>query len=259
MFKAKDPVDKQQLFETPPMVTNEVLKIVDGYGYIHPEAHFHEPFAGNGLITKVFEEKGIAFTAEDKFTMSDSVDFYESKVVPPQATAVVTNPPFKGIADFFEIMATNGNHISFIYLFIIICFFTKYIYIILGIPFFVLAKMDCLSAKGCIAAFKKMGGVDVHIIRPMPKYLHNGQLVACEKTALFVGNIPTRKGQHNGGFSTLFSTDEESTVSNNMYIDELCGEEEENLSDSASADEMEAEVDGGSIDSKGNVPGLIEE
>ena len=116
MFKAKDPADEQQLFETPPIVTNEVLKIVDGYGYIHPEAHFHEPFAGNGLITKVFEEKGIAFTAEDKFTMSDSVDFYESKVVPPQATAVVTNPPFKGIADFFEIMATNGNYISFIYL-----------------------------------------------------------------------------------------------------------------------------------------------
>ena len=44
----------------------------------------------------------------------------------------------------------------------------KYIYIILGIPFFVLAKMDCLSAKGCISAFKKMGGVEVHIIRPMP-------------------------------------------------------------------------------------------
>ena len=116
--------------------------------------------------------------------------------------------------------------------------------------------MDCLSAKGCISAFKKMGGVEVHIIRPMPKYLHNGQLVACEKTAVFVGNIPARKGQHSGGYCTLFSAEPElANSSSNNIVDEL----EENLSDSASADEMEAEVDGGSVDSKGNVPELIVE
>ena len=75
----------------------------------------------------------------------------------------------------------------------------------------------------------------------------------CETTAVFIGNIPARKGNHNGGFSTIFSAESGLTI-----VDKPC-EDEENLSDSASADEMEAEVDGGSIDSKGNVPGLIEE
>ena len=85
-----------------------------------------------------------------------------------------------------------------------------------------LAKMDCLSAKGCTDAFKQMGGVDVHIIRPMPKYIHNGQLVSCETTAVFCGNMP-RKGA--GGYATLFTAD--------------------------------SETDTRSVDSNGNVPGLI--
>jgi hypothetical protein len=119
-----------------------------------------------------------------------------------------------------------------------------------------LAKFDALSAKRCIAAFTKMGGIDVHIIRPMPKFIRNGEVVGCETTAIFVGNIPARKGQHSGGYCTLFSAESElAKSSSNDIVDEL----EENLSDSASADEMEAEVDGGSVDSKGNVPGLIEE
>jgi hypothetical protein len=37
--------------------------------------------------------------------------------------------------------------------------------------------MDALSAKGCIAAFNAMGGVDVHIILPLPKYIRNGELL----------------------------------------------------------------------------------
>jgi hypothetical protein len=114
---------------------------------------------------------------------------------------------------------------------------------LLGLPFFILAKMDALSAKGCITAFKAMGGVDVHIILPLPKYFRNGQLVACEKTAIFVGNIPARKGKRDG-FASIFCSESNEELS-------------ESLSATASADEMETEVDGGSIDSKGNVPDLI--
>ena len=108
--------------------------------------------------------------------------------------------------------------------------------------------MDALSAKGCITAFNAMGGVDVHIILPLPKYIHQGELVACEKTAIFVGNVPARKGKREGfasTFCTTFSGDKE--------------ELSESLSATASADEMETECDGGSIDSKGNVPDLIVE
>jgi hypothetical protein len=58
-----------------------------------------------------------------------------------------------------------------------------------------MAKMGALSAKGCITTFNTMGGVDVHIILPLPKYIRQVELVACEKTAIFVGNIPERKGK----------------------------------------------------------------
>ena len=77
-----------------------------------------------------------------------------------------------------------------------------------------------LSAKGCITAFNAMGGVDVHIILPLPKYIRQGELVASEKTK-----------------------------------EELS----ESLSATASADEMKTECDGGSFDSKGNVSDLIVE
>jgi hypothetical protein len=99
--------------------------------------------------------------------------------------------------------------------------------------------MDALSAKGCITAFNAMGGVDVHIILPLPKYIHQGELVACEKTAIFVGNIPSRKGKRDGFasiFCAAYSGDKE--------------ELSESLSATTSADEMETECDGGSIDSK---------
>ena len=44
MFNAKERSDKQQLFETPRNVTNDLLKVVDLYGYLTEEANFHEPF-----------------------------------------------------------------------------------------------------------------------------------------------------------------------------------------------------------------------
>ena len=109
-----------------------------------------------------------------------------------------------------------------------------------------MAKMDALSAKGCIAAFNAMGGVDVHIILPLPKYIRNGELVACEKTAIFVGNIPARIGKRDGFFASIFCSEDNKELS-------------ESLSATASEDEMETEIDGGSIDSNGNVPDLIAE
>jgi hypothetical protein len=92
---------------------------------------------------------------------------------------VVTNPPFKGIAKFLRPSQT------------------------------IMAKMDALSAKGCIAAFNAMDGVDVHIILSLPKYIRNGELVACEKTAIFVGNIPARIGKRDGFASIFCSEDNE--------------------------------------------------
>ena len=112
MFNAKERSDKQQLFETPRNVTNDLLKVVEHYGYLTEGAHFHEPFEGNGLMTAVFKEKNIQFSSEDLYTKPPYIDFYSSSL-PSQTTAVVTNPPFKGIANFFETMATNGKN-SFI-------------------------------------------------------------------------------------------------------------------------------------------------
>ena len=58
MFNAKERSDKQQLFETPHNVTNDLLKVVEHYGYLTEGAIFHEPpFEGNGLMTSVFEER----------------------------------------------------------------------------------------------------------------------------------------------------------------------------------------------------------
>ena len=109
MFNAKERSDNQQLFETPPNITNgDLLNVVKQYGYLTEDAHFHEPFEGNGLMTSVFEERGIQFTSEDLYTKPPFVDFY-STPIPTQTTVVVTNPPFKGIAKFFETMAENGN------------------------------------------------------------------------------------------------------------------------------------------------------
>jgi len=108
MFNAKERSDNQQLFETPPNITNELLNVVKQYGYLTEDAHFHEPFEGNGLMTSVFIEREIQFTSGDFYTKPPFVDFY-STPIPTQTTAVVTNPPFKGIAKFFETMAENGN------------------------------------------------------------------------------------------------------------------------------------------------------
>lgn len=103
-----------------------------------------------------------------------------------------------------------------------------------------MAKMDALSAKGCITAFNNMGGVDVHIILPLPKYLHNGELVACEKTAIFVGNIPERKGKRDG-FASIFYADRSKPPA--------CSS---SLSITASADKMETECDSGTVASSDN-------
>ncbi len=101
MFNAKERFDKQQLFETPRNVTNDLLNVVDLYGYLTEEANFHEPFEGNGLMTAVFRERGIKFPSEDLYIKPPFVDFYSTSI-PSQTTAVVTNPPFKGIAKFFR-------------------------------------------------------------------------------------------------------------------------------------------------------------
>lgn len=113
MFRANNPADEQQLFETPPPVTRAVLKIAQEYGHVVKDAHFLDPFAGNGLMTAVFDEMGIAYTAQDKFTMTPAVDFYEYSNVHSQVTCIVTNPPFRGIAKFFHIMAQNGKYYNF--------------------------------------------------------------------------------------------------------------------------------------------------
>ena len=115
MFNPKERSDKQQLFETPRNVTIALLKVVESYGYLTEDAHFHEPFEGNGLMTSVFKERGIQFTSEDLFIKPPFVDFYSTSI-PPQTTVVVTNPPFRGIAKFFETMASNGNNIIIIFL-----------------------------------------------------------------------------------------------------------------------------------------------
>ncbi len=109
MFDPIERGDNQQLYETPRHVTEELLKVVEFYGYLTADAHFHEPFEGNGLMTAVFKEKNIQFSSEDLYTKPPYIDFYSSSL-PSQTTAVVTNPPFKGIANFFETMATNGNN-----------------------------------------------------------------------------------------------------------------------------------------------------
>jgi hypothetical protein len=109
MFKANNPADNQQLYETMPATATQILGIAKEYGYVNGDSNFHEPFRGNGGITNVLEEANVAYTAADKYTLPVSTDFYTSRSVPPLTTAVVTNPPFKGIAEFFEIMAELGK------------------------------------------------------------------------------------------------------------------------------------------------------
>ena len=100
-------------------------------------------------------------------------------------------------------MAINGNDSVIIFLTYLHYLFSN----LYRCSFFIMAKMDALSAKGCIAAFNAMGGVDVHIILLLPKYIRNGELVACEKTAIFVGNIPARIGKRDGFVSIFCSED----------------------------------------------------
>ena len=168
MFKANNPTDNQQLYETMPATATQILDIAKEYGYVNGDSNFHEPFRGNGENYQ-------------RFGRLEANDFYTSRSVPPQTTAVVTNPPFKGIAEFFEIMAELGKLFfnSFIYFLFFIFYFLQNIFIFVGIAFFILAKFDAASAKRCIAAFTKMGGIDVHIIRPMPKFIRNGEVVGC--------------------------------------------------------------------------------
>ena len=124
MFNAKERSDKQQLFETPRNVTNDLLKVADLYGYLTEEANFHEPFEGNGLMTAVFRERGIEFTSEDLYTKPPFVDFYSTSI-PSQTTAVVTNSPFKGIAKFlrpWQSMVINDSVIIFFHLFTLLIY-----------------------------------------------------------------------------------------------------------------------------------------
>jgi len=88
-------------------ITEELLKL---YGYLTEEAHFHEPFEGNGLITSVFEARGIQFTSKDLYTKPPSIRRFLFRI------NTISNH-FKGIANFFETMAKNGI-VCYIYLFI---------------------------------------------------------------------------------------------------------------------------------------------
>ena len=109
MFKANNPADSQQLYETMPETATRILDIAKEYGFVNGNSKFHEPFRGNGGIKNVLDGANVAYTAADKYTLPVSTDFYTSRSVPPLTTAVITNPPFKGIAEFFEIMAELGK------------------------------------------------------------------------------------------------------------------------------------------------------
>ena len=63
--------------------------------------------------------------------------------------------------------------------------------IFLGLPFILLGSLESVVNTGCNTAMRAMGGVNAHILNPMPTFLHDGEVVTPEKTVVFVGNVPT--------------------------------------------------------------------
>jgi hypothetical protein len=53
-------------------------------------------------------------------------------------------------------------------------------------------SMDALASPDCLQAFLAMGGINVHMILPMPKFYRLGRLVTVGKTGIFVGNMGDR-------------------------------------------------------------------
>ena len=73
-----------------------------------------------------------------------------------------------------------------------------------------------------------MGGVDVYIILPLPKCVRNGQQVACEKTAIFLGifpqKLPSLLGKRDG-FASIFCCEDLDELSDEMETATLCADE----------------------------------
>ena len=182
----RDRADEEQLYETPVTVTEKMLDLAIEYGLLPTNTCFWEAAKGHGKMVGPIEARKFKCVATDLYHGTPSVDFLTAPV-PDGVTAILTNFPFKNKAKFFERLAELGNNfISIYYYFILKC-----IIFFLGLPFILLGSLESVVNTGCNNAMRAMGGVNAHILNPMPTFLHDGEVVIPEKTVVFVGNMPT--------------------------------------------------------------------
>eukprot|EP01035_Chromulina_nebulosa_P032700 gene32700-43704_t len=162
----RDRADEEQLYETPIAVTEKMLDLAIEYGLLPNNTCFWEAAKGRGKMVEPIEARKYKCIATDLYHGTPSVDFLTAPV-PDGVTAILTNFPFKNKAKFFERLAE------------------------LGLPFILLGSLESVVNTGCNNAMRAMGGVNAHILNPMPTFLHDGEVVTPEKTVVFVGNMPT--------------------------------------------------------------------
>lgn len=90
---------KQDLFETSPMVTHQLMRFLEGKGVIGIGATVFEPCYGKGAIAKVFEDAGYKVIARDLYTMDEKHDYLKAEL-PEVYDIMVTNPPYSDKHNF---------------------------------------------------------------------------------------------------------------------------------------------------------------
>ena len=92
----------------------KMLDIARQYGFNPEGTCIGELFAGTGAMTQVFQKEAYKFIARDKFSMSaEDADFYTNPL-PDGVNLILTNPPFRGKARFFERIAELGEFLKYI-------------------------------------------------------------------------------------------------------------------------------------------------
>ena len=114
IYGAKDTSDVQQLYETPPEVTKQLLAIARLNGFSPENTVIGELFNGNGMMSRVAIEENYSVITRDKYTDKVSYgevpyDFYYHGI-PEGVNLLLTNPPFRGKRDFFRRLQEIGAY-----------------------------------------------------------------------------------------------------------------------------------------------------
>ena len=101
IYGAKDRYDEEQLYETPPNLTQQMLYIASLYGFFQENTVIGELFNGNGMLSNELRKENYTVITRDKYADEDQYDFFRDPI-PDGVNLLLTNPTFRGKKEFFQ-------------------------------------------------------------------------------------------------------------------------------------------------------------